>query len=187
VGYSPALGSVLAVFRGTKEKSLKNWIHNLMTTRTQIEYPGGSLPADARVHDGFYRSWTRSVLQKQTTDAIQAIFKARGAVLPVVVIGRAVQVDPGLTALDSCALKLKDHSGLSAFKFFFQFQLAPPHIGHSLGGALATLCAAELVTEYNLTAVRLYTFGCPRVGNRPFAIALRNTTLLDTRRGGAAT
>ena len=36
-------------------------------------------------------------------------------------------------------------------------------------------------TEYNLTAVRLYTFGCPRVGNQPFADALRNTTLVDTR------
>jgi hypothetical protein len=31
-------------------------------------------------------------LRRYTTDAIQAIFKARGTVLPVVVIGRPVQV-----------------------------------------------------------------------------------------------
>ena len=32
-------------------------------------------------------------------------------------------------------------------------------VGHSLGGALATLCAAELIYTYNLTDVQLYTFG----------------------------
>lgn len=39
--------------------------------------------------------------------------------------------------------------------------------GHSLGGALATLCAAELQFRYDIQAV--YTFGSPRVGNGTFA------------------
>lgn len=39
--------------------------------------------------------------------------------------------------------------------------------GHSLGGALATLCAAELEPHYDIEAV--YTFGSPRVGNGAFA------------------
>jgi len=34
------------VRRYTKEKSLKNWIHNLMTTRTQIEYPCRAVQVD---------------------------------------------------------------------------------------------------------------------------------------------
>ncbi|NER00402.1 MAG: lipase family protein, partial [Cyanothece sp. SIO2G6] len=41
--------------------------------------------------------------------------------------------------------------------------------GHSLGGAIATLCALDL--QYNFfdaDAVKLYTFGCPRVGNADF-------------------
>ncbi|MEO0407493.1 MAG: lipase family protein [Cyanobacteria bacterium P01_A01_bin.135] len=42
--------------------------------------------------------------------------------------------------------------------------------GHSLGGALATLCAVDL--QYNfpsLKSLEAYTFGAPRVGNRGFS------------------
>lgn len=41
--------------------------------------------------------------------------------------------------------------------------------GHSLGGALATLCAVDL--QYNFTnkfEIEVYTFGAPRVGNSGF-------------------
>ncbi len=41
-------------------------------------------------------------------------------------------------------------------------------VGHSLGGALATLTADWLVTK-NIAKAKLYTFGCPRVGFKPFA------------------
>ncbi len=41
--------------------------------------------------------------------------------------------------------------------------------GHSLGGALATLAAAHLAPG---TIQGLYTYGCPRVGNGPFAKTL---------------
>ncbi len=40
--------------------------------------------------------------------------------------------------------------------------------GHSLGGALATLAAADLVIQ-NFSGVQLYSFASPRVGNRDFA------------------
>ncbi|EPY15777.1 triacylglycerol lipase [Strigomonas culicis] len=48
--------------------------------------------------------------------------------------------------------------------------------GHSLGGALATLCAADLLQLYAVLGrgaarrpdVQLYTFGAPRVGNDAF-------------------
>ena len=41
--------------------------------------------------------------------------------------------------------------------------------GHSLGGALATICALELRTMRGLRDVHLVTFGSPRVGNAVFA------------------
>ena len=45
--------------------------------------------------------------------------------------------------------------------------------GHSLGGALATLAAHELVAALNQAAtsihVSCYTFGAPRTGNHAFA------------------
>jgi len=40
--------------------------------------------------------------------------------------------------------------------------------GHSLGAALATLAAAQLKTDKNITINGLYTFGSPRVGGRDF-------------------
>lgn len=41
-------------------------------------------------------------------------------------------------------------------------------IGHSMGGALATVCALDLKYYFGLHDVRVYTFGSPRVGNDAF-------------------
>jgi predicted lipase len=43
--------------------------------------------------------------------------------------------------------------------------------GHSLGGAVATLAALDIVRLCSLSPeqVSCYTFGCPRVGNHTFA------------------
>lgn len=40
--------------------------------------------------------------------------------------------------------------------------------GHSLGGALATLCGAATKNEFPDLHVSVYTFGSPRVGNKAF-------------------
>jgi len=54
--------------------------------------------------------------------------------------------------------------------FIDQHQPVNVHcVGHSLGGALATLIAEWLAIEKNVTNVNLYTFGSPRVGLTPFA------------------
>lgn len=42
-------------------------------------------------------------------------------------------------------------------------------VGHSLGGALANLCADEIVRNQSSPQVALYTFGAPRVGDSRFA------------------
>ena len=43
--------------------------------------------------------------------------------------------------------------------------------GHSLGGALASLAAIDIVRECGVDSDRVscYTFGCPRIGNHAFA------------------
>jgi hypothetical protein len=42
-------------------------------------------------------------------------------------------------------------------------------IGHSLGGALATIGAALVKKEFSHLYVQCVSFGCPRVGNKAFA------------------
>ena len=44
--------------------------------------------------------------------------------------------------------------------------------GHSLGGAVATLCAYELACQYLKTSILLVTFGSPRTVNTEFANVL---------------
>ncbi|VAH84578.1 unnamed protein product [Triticum turgidum subsp. durum] len=41
--------------------------------------------------------------------------------------------------------------------------------GHSMGAAMASFCALDLVVNYGLDDVKLMTFGQPRVGNAAFA------------------
>ncbi|MFD2878981.1 lipase family protein [Paenibacillus rhizoplanae] len=45
--------------------------------------------------------------------------------------------------------------------------------GHSLGGALATLCALDVAANSAFTAPRLYTYGSPRVGDPDFCQGLQ--------------
>lgn len=41
--------------------------------------------------------------------------------------------------------------------------------GFSLGGALSTLCALDVKINFPEVDVEIYTFGCPRIGNREFS------------------
>lgn len=52
--------------------------------------------------------------------------------------------------------------------------------GHSLGGALAALCALDLASRRK-GPVRLYTFGAPKAGNGAFAEAVRSLTTSSYR------
>ena len=49
--------------------------------------------------------------------------------------------------------------------------------GHSLGGAVATLAAFDVVRDCGVPAANVgcYTFGCPRVGNHAFAAEYEET------------
>lgn len=53
--------------------------------------------------------------------------------------------------------------------------------GHSLGGAIATLAYATIVTRFPLARVTTgVVFGCPRVGNPEFAMSFRHIGDLDS-------
>lgn len=66
----------------------------------------------------------------------------------------------------SCVRELDD--------FFREFSPSHVHcVGHSLGGALATLAAAHLSQGIS-GGISLYTFGCPRVGVGAFSAELTN-------------
>ncbi|CAH0474748.1 unnamed protein product [Peronospora belbahrii] len=49
--------------------------------------------------------------------------------------------------------------------------------GHSLGGAVASICAFELEHIEKMPVKVLYTFGSPRVGNTNFSARLRNASM----------
>lgn len=52
-------------------------------------------------------------------------------------------------------------------------------VGHSLGGAVATLAADWLAKNRSALSVKLYTFGSPRVGLEPFASRCTSNVNLD--------
>jgi hypothetical protein len=47
--------------------------------------------------------------------------------------------------------------------------------GHSLGGAVATLCARRIVEQLNREIAGVYTFGMPRIGGEVFSCALNKS------------
>ncbi|CAI5738018.1 unnamed protein product [Hyaloperonospora brassicae] len=53
--------------------------------------------------------------------------------------------------------------------------------GHSLGGAVAAICAFELEFIEMKPVAALYTFGKPRVGNTEFSAKLRNASMATYR------
>jgi triacylglycerol lipase len=53
--------------------------------------------------------------------------------------------------------------------------------GHSLGGAIASLCALDPAVTRGRSPVRLYTFGAPKVGDPAFADALEKKTKTSIR------
>jgi triacylglycerol lipase len=54
-------------------------------------------------------------------------------------------------------------------------------VGHSLGGALATLCALDVAVNTTFKQPILYTFGSPRVGNPTFVSTFNHTIEQSTR------
>ena len=60
---------------------------------------------------------------------------------------------------DKTNLKLREHC-----KTLYELVIT----GHSLGGAMATICAFDLARLYPYLKIKVITFGSPRVGNKNF-------------------
>jgi len=64
-------------------------------------------------------------------------------------------------------------------RFFHGFNPSRVHcVGHSLGGALATM-AADWISHRNIAQASLYTFGSPRVGGQQFAQSVTQQVKAD--------
>lgn len=53
--------------------------------------------------------------------------------------------------------------------------------GHSLGGALATLCAVDINYNYNDIPIEVYTAGSPMIGNKAFVESYNKRLFNSTR------
>lgn len=84
----------------------------------------------------------------------------------------AVQVGPGGLPVHAGFHETWKSFAADLHAFFRDHNPSRVHcVGHSLGGALATL-SADFVSSRGIAAVELYTFGCPRVGDGVFARSL---------------
>jgi predicted lipase len=53
--------------------------------------------------------------------------------------------------------------------------------GHSLGGALATLCADDIFRSFSGKDIKVVTFGCPKVGNSNFVDVFNSHIIQNIR------
>jgi hypothetical protein len=88
-------------------------------------------------------------------------------------LGKGIKIHEGFwIALDSVyadlVREITRQGGFKSKKLFLT--------GHSLGGALATLCGLRLFKDGNGKAT-VYTYGCPRVGNEAFRKAYSSVPL----------
>jgi predicted lipase len=83
---------------------------------------------------------------------------------------------------DNTGSKIRVHTGfLNAYKSAFVRNLILNEVsrdiqfvkitGHSLGAALAVLCAVDVQYNFPNRDIEAILFGCPRVGNRAFALS----------------
>jgi acetyl esterase/lipase len=108
------------------------------------------MPPHALVHGGFFYSYNASFLAANVSAAVAELVAERAA------------APRGGGGGAGGGWRRRAALGASAAPTVFV-------TGHSLGGALARLCALSLRLDLGLPDVRVVTFGSPRVGNGVFA------------------
>ncbi|HSV37733.1 MAG TPA: lipase family protein [Nocardioidaceae bacterium] len=144
-------GSVVVLaYRGTQPANLVNWLTDADVHPDQIAFPFPGTEETYAVHAGFYRN-----VRATRYSVISALQRAMQ--------GRSV-LDDG-----TAAAPLPDGGAMAS-------PMRALYItGHSLGGAMAALMSAMLVTEPEYVAAfrdvfrGAYTFGQPMVGSPAFA------------------
>lgn len=170
IGYWPARKAIVVAFRGTDSGSLYNWAENMRAWRADARYPapprdaggggggddpGWPAPDGMRVHSGFLNLWNSSSMAATFSDAFAALLQANGGFVAAANGGGGGEGDSKNGAPSS-------KNGIEAAYV----------VGHSMGGALAHLCALDLATRFGPEVgkrTHVYTFGAPRVGNAPFS------------------
>ena len=160
VGWSDELDGIVVSFRGTDSHSYYNWVENMRTWRTDLSLSYEGMPAQALVHGGFFYSYNGSYLAGNVSEAVMSIIEERRSHPRGGGGGSGGEWDQGY--LFSKDTKDSDGNQRGSMPTVFV-------AGHSLGGALATLCALEMKFVLGVPDVRLITFGSPRVGNSVFA------------------
>ena len=169
VGWSDTLNAVVIAFRGTDSHSYYNWVENMRTWRTDLTLSYDGIPPHALVHGGFFYSYNSSYLAANITAAVKEIVLERTA--------HSRGSDGGGQGGFWTTNPNADNDGQqftaddSEDAGSTTVSSAPTVFvsGHSLGGALATLCALDLKINLKLPDVRVVSFGSPRVGNYVFA------------------
>lgn len=169
-GWSEELDAVVVAFRGTDSHSYYNWVENMRTWRTDLALTLDGIPPHALVHGGFFYSYNGSYLAGNLTAAVAEIVAerqahARGG-------GGGGGGGGWLWPSGGKSKKKKDDNSTSSDDDNVGKLGTAPTVfvtGHSLGGALATLCALDLHITLGIPDVRVVSFGSPRVGNYVFA------------------
>jgi hypothetical protein len=171
VGWSDALDAIVVAFRGTDSHSLGNWVENMRTWRTDLAPAFPGVPPRALVHGGFWTSYAASGLAGNVTAAVRSLAAERGAQRGGGGAGGGAGGGWGAAGGGGGSRRSGSRGGAGG-GLHSDDALAAPTVfvaGHSLGGALAQLCALDLRLSARLPDVRLTTFGAPRVGNAVFA------------------
>jgi hypothetical protein len=180
IGYWPSRRAIVVAFRGTDSGSLYNWAENMRAWRADARYPapppspspsGGDgpsgpppppAPEGMRVHSGFLNLWNSSSMASTFSDAFAALLDANGGFIVGGVGGRSDDANNNNQQNNNNNNTNNQNTPIEAAYV----------VGHSMGGALAHLCALDLATRFGPevgSRTHLYTFGAPRVGNEPFA------------------
>mmetsp|Transcript_48987 Transcript_48987/g.78934 ORF Transcript_48987/g.78934 Transcript_48987/m.78934 type:complete len:404 (+) Transcript_48987:409-1620(+) len=150
VGYYPRENKAVVVFRGTDY--LINWIQDLMVYKVDSDYDCGYYPPPPLAPPPPKDDEQREVPPKPRK--------------------RKCKVHSGFK---SDWLSVRDNVMNATHAVLDMYPSAELWVtGHSLGGALASLCGLDLQMQYNKTSpnpktVNLFTLGQPRVGNKDFA------------------
>jgi Lipase (class 3) len=171
---------VVVCFRGTEPENVISWVNNLAGKMVPFSAAGG------RVHGGFQRSFValwptlKSVLEgvaqgRSLFRVIEGRVARSGAWALSGGASRAPTTSPTVDERERGALAARETTGerergghaLPDFTLYLT--------GHSLGGALAVLAAAEMSSNVDFESNGLrrslrgvYTYGQPMVGNATF-------------------
>ncbi|XP_054788018.1 lipase-like [Prosopis cineraria] len=86
VGVAKDPKAIIIAFRGTQERSIRNWIEDLFWKQLDINYPG--MP-DAMVHYGFYYAYHNTTLRPAILDAVRRAKKFYGDI-QIIVTGHSM-------------------------------------------------------------------------------------------------